>query len=152
MNIEIKVGEYERTIRNIKALPGLMAYRVQGDGLAASSRVVRNEARVLVPVVTGALQRSLRSRRRRQTVETYRGRVKVPGAAARTYAGGEGARHAFLVEYGGETNRAPHPYLFPALISTKSQQIASAGAAMQRSWAKISAGNINQVLRRLATR
>lgn len=150
MNIELDARGFEQIGRNLRRLPGLMGQRVQGDGLAAASRVVRNEARILVPVITGALQRSLRSRRRRQKIDTFRGQVSVPGAAARTYAGGQGARHAFLVEHGGEINRSPHPYLLPALLSTKSQQLAAAGVAMQRSFARIQAGNINQVLARLS--
>lgn len=150
MYIQIDTSGFERTIRNLERLPGLMADRVIGTGLAAAARVVRNEARVLVPVVTGALQRSIRTFRRARTVDTIRGRVRVPGAAARTYAGGRGARHAFLVEHGGAINRTPKPYLLPALVSTQSQQINAAGEVMRRAYARIQAGNINSVLARLS--
>jgi len=147
--IDVKVGGFDELERQLLALPGLMADRIMGDGLAAAGRVVRNEARLLVPVDTGALQRSLRTRRRATYVNLPTGRVRVPGSGARTLAGGAGARHAYLVEHGTVKNR-PKPYLLPALISTQGRQLGAATSAMRRSFGRIRAGRISSPLARLS--
>ena len=116
MEIDFNFEGFPETLRAIDALPGLLAERVQGDGLLAAARVTRDEARKLVPVRTGALQRTIRARRVSQRIDTGRGTKRVPGAAAQVLAGQSGrttrgrsrtaVRHAVVVEYGLIRNRA----------------------------------------------
>ena len=136
MEMGIDSGDdIDRMIAKMNRLPELMARRVQGDGLLAAARVVRDEAKNLVPVLTGQLRSSIRVRRRAQTVETFTGKRRIPGGAARVQAGGAGARQALLVEYGhgGPHPAPPHPYLEPAISGTRSLQFKAAVAAMRRS-------------------
>ena len=149
MEIGVDIEGFGELVQAMDALPGLVAERVQGDGLIAVARVVRDEAKVLVPVRTGALRASIRTRRVAARVSGKR----VAGAAARVVAGGAAAPHAALVEYG--TVRAPaHPYLEPALLGTQTRQLAAAGAAMARSFIRIGraleAGTTTRIVRRLA--
>ena len=154
MEMDIDIQGIEQLYKAmVQALPGLLAERVQGDGLVAAARVVRNTARASVPVRTGALQRSIKVRRRSQWVYTSGGRKRVAGAAAQVVAGGRGARHAILVEYG--TVRVPaQPYLEPGLLSTRSAQLAALRFGMQASFVKIGrqlqTGQTTALVRRLA--
>ena len=77
MEIDFNFEGFPETLRAIDALPGLLGARVQGDGLIAAARVARDEARKLVPVRTGALQRTIRARRVSQLVYTARGRHRM---------------------------------------------------------------------------
>ena len=148
MEIDFNFEGFPETLRAIDALPGLLAERVQGDGLIAAARVTRDEARKLVPVKTGALQRTIRARRVSQRVQTASGRKNVPGAAAQVLAGQSGRTtrgrtrtaviYAVVVEYGLIRNRATaQPYLEPALIGTRTRQLAAAVQAMRQSYPKI---------------
>ena len=148
MEIDFNFEGFPETLRAIDALPGLLAERVQGDGLIAAARVARDEARKLVPVRTGALQRTIRARRVSQRVQTASGRKNVPGAAAQVLAGQSGRTtrgrsrtaviYAVVVEYGLIRNRATaQPYLEPALIGTRTRQLAAAVQAMRQSYPKI---------------
>ena len=150
MEIDFTVEGFRETLRAIDALPGLLAERVQGDGLIAAARVARDEARKLVPVKTGALQRTIRARRVSQRVDTARGKKRIPGAAAQVLAGQSGRTtrgrtrtsviYAAIVEYGLIRNRATaQPYLEPALIGTRTRQLAAAVQAMRQSLPKIQA-------------
>ena len=148
MEIDFTFAGFAETERAIDALPGLLALRVQGDGLIAAARVARNEARKLVPVKSGDLQRTIRARRVSQRVDTASGRKNVPGAAAQVLAGQSGRTtrgrertaviYAAIVEYGLIRNRATRrPYLEPALINTRTRQLAAAVQAMRQSYPKI---------------
>ena len=145
--------EMEVQIKGMDELPGLVAERVQGDGLSAMARVVRDEAKQTVPVKTGKLRDSIRARRRAAKVDTGRGVKRVPGAAAQTLAGGPGARHAHLIEL-GTVKAAARPYLEPALLATQDKQLSAAAAAMARSFVRIgkqlAAGTPTRIVRRLA--
>ena len=136
MEMQVDFSGLEEAIKNIEALPGLLGTQVYGDGMLAAAKVAAAESKALVPVSTGALRDSIRARKRSAVVHTSKGRRKTSGAAAQVVAGGSGARHAFLVEYG--TVRAPaHPYLEPALHGSTSRLLAAAGAAMKRSFVKL---------------
>ena len=148
MEIDFNFGGFPEIRRAMDALPGLLAERVQGDGLIAAARVARKQARSLVPVSTGALRRTIRTRRVSQRVDTLRGRRRVPGAAAQVLAGQSGRTtrgrerqaviYAAIVEYGRIRNRGTaKPYLLPALIGTRSAQLAAAVQAMQKSYPMI---------------
>ena len=155
MEMDFEVSGFDELIREINRLPGLLAERVQGDGLIAAARVARDEAKQNVPVGTGALRDTIRATRRAQTVETAAGRKKVPGAAAQVRAGGPDARQAMLVEYGhgGPQPAPPHPYLEPAITGTTARQFSAAAAAMRRSFVKLgrdlAAGKSSKLTRRL---
>ena len=148
MEIDFSFAGFAEIERAINALPGLLAQRVQGDGLLAAARVARDEARKLAPVRTGALQRTIRARRVSQLVQTTRGRKRIPGAAAQVLAGQSGRTtrgrtrasviYAAIVEYGLIRNRATaQPYLEPALIGSRTRQLAAAVQAMRQSYPKI---------------
>jgi len=97
-------------------LPDGLRLAVFGDATAAMARVVAKSARSMAPVDTGALKASIRARRMSERV---RGR-KVASAAA-VFAGGEGARHAALVEF-GRAGQAANPYLRRAVTSDRARQ------------------------------
>ena len=148
MEINFSFAGFAEVQRGIDALPGLLGARVQGDGLIAAARVARDEARKLAPVRTGALQRTIRARRVSQLVQTTRGRKRIPGAAAQVLAGQSGRTtrgrtrasviYAAIVEYGLIRNRATaQPYLEPALIGSRTRQLAAAVQAMRQSYPKI---------------
>ena len=148
MEIDFNFAGFAETERAIDALPGLLALRVQGDGLIAAARVARTEARKLVPVKSGDLQRTIRARRVSQRVDTASGRKNVPGAAAQVLAGQSGRTtrgrsrtaviYAAVVEYGLIRNRATaQPYLEPALIGSRTRQLAALAQAMRKSYPKI---------------
>lgn len=143
-------------------LPGALPHRVYGAGLAAAARVIRDQARVLVPHPgasrtnrsKGNLQRSIKARRRARRV----GGRRIPGGSALTVAGGVGARHSVLTEKGWRTRRLTpaqtrQPYLVPALRSTVSEQSRRAGNAMARNWIRlardIKARNTSKLTKRL---
>ena len=132
----------EETIKAIEALPGLVGTQVYGDGMLAAAKVVRDQAKGRVPVKTGALQKSIRARKRSSRVAVSGGYRKTAGSAAQVVAGGAKANHAFIVEFGrapgkGYPGEPPKPYLEPALHATKNEQLNAAGEAMKRSFAKI---------------
>ena len=148
MEINFSFAGLTETLRAMDALPGLLGARVQGDGLIAAARVARGEARKLVPVRTGSLQRTIRARRVSQLVQTTRGRKRIPGAAAQVLAGQSGRTtrgrsrtaviYAAIVEYGLIRNRSTaRPYLQPALLGSRSRQLAAAFQAMRQSLPKI---------------
>ena len=153
MEMSFEMEGMEELLRAMAALPGLVAERVYGDGMQAASKVVRDEAKRLVPVRTGALRDSIRARRRVGYVETFTGRKRVPGGAAQVFAGGSGARHAVLVEYGTVHDPAK-PFLEPALLSDRNRQLTAAAAAMSKAFTKIgrdlAAGRATRIVRRLA--
>ena len=136
MEIALSISGLDEAIRVMERLPGLLSERIQGDGLIAAARVVRDQAKARVPVRTGALRRSIRALRRSGNVETSGGVQRVPGQSARVRAGGPGARHAFLVE-GGTVHSRAQPYLAPALTSTQSQQISAAADAMRAAFVRL---------------
>lgn len=102
--------------------PGFVANLV-GGGLGAAANVVRNAARKQNFVFkddTGRLRKSIRARR---TPAYYGGRRFKRGKAT-VFAGGEGARQAYLVEegHGPPVTSPPYPYLMRAVLNTQSLQ------------------------------
>lgn len=142
------VTDDERLARDILRLPGLVGTRVQGFGLIAAAQTVRTEALRLVPRKTEALANSIRAQRRPYQIEGRR----VPGAIARIFAGGKGARHVNLVEYGTVNARA-QAFLRPALIGTRDQQLTAAVARMRGYYARLQGQfrrqDIPQIIQRL---
>ena len=162
MEMDIEISGFDEIIEALEALPGLVGARVQGDGLVAAARVIRDAAKDNVPVDTGLLQRSIRTGRRSQIVYTFNGPRRIPGAAAQVRAGGNRAigedsrpaSHAVLVEYGTVRTRKT-PYLEPAIGSTTAAQLGAAKIAMERSLVRVlkqlASGTGNAVVRRLAS-
>ena len=95
--------------------------RVTGNALNAGARVLRRAARRRnfgFTDRTRALRRTVRNRR---ITGRYNGR-SYKRARAGVYAGGRGARQAYLVEagHGGPFPAQPHPYLSRALEENES--------------------------------
>lgn len=134
----------------MRQLDDALARHIQGRGLLEMARVVVKDARARVPVVSGALQRSIRARR---VGERFRGR-KIPGGAANVFAGGPTARHAHFIELG--TVRAPpNPFIAPALAGTKDAQrtALARGTAreLERQVRRIATGTQSRTITRLIT-
>ena len=136
MEIIIEAVGFEELERVLLSLPGALAEFVQGDGLFAAAGVVRDEARALVPVDTGALKSSLRRARRSARVPTGRGVRTIPNAAAVVRAGRSGVRHAVFVEY-GTVNTHARPFLMPALLGTRARQLRAAASAIEAGFFKL---------------
>ena len=157
MEMDVRVEGFDELIKAMEALPGLLAERVQGDGLIAAARAARDEARQTSEFSdkTRKLRALIRAKRRSQKVETAFGFKNVPGAAAVLTAGGPGARHAMLVEYGhgGPHPAPPHPYLEPAVVNNLTRLFGVSAAAMRRSFERLgrqlAAGRVPRISRRL---
>ena len=138
MEIQFDINErdYRGLLKAIDDLPGLVGSRVQGKGMLAAARVIRDDAQKTAAFIddTGNLRKSIKARRQSQYVNGRR----VAGAAAQVYAGGDGARQAFLIEYGHGGNAAPaHPFLEPAIHSTRPQQLIAMATAMRGEFVKV---------------
>ncbi|MCY3981314.1 MAG: HK97 gp10 family phage protein [Alphaproteobacteria bacterium] len=148
--MDIEIEGYEQLEAAIGMLPFLIQRRIQGAGCAAMARVVAANAKQLVPVRTGALRATIRVRRVGE--RTSRGRV--PGAAANVYAGGPGARHSGLVEFGTARTQA-QPYLRPALSMRQGEQhrrfAEAISRAFERTVRELASGTPGATLTRLAT-
>ena len=157
MEMDVRVEGFDELIKALNALPGLLAERVQGDGLIAAAHVARDEARQTSEFSdkTGKLRASIRAGQRSQKVETSFGFKNVPSAAAMLTVGGPGARQAMLVEYGhgGPHPAPPHPYLEPAVVNNLARLFGVSAAAMRRSFAKLGrdleTGRTTRLTRRL---
>ena len=101
----------------IAQLPESLVRYVYGDACRAGALVIAAAAKTEVPVLTGALLRSIRVRRVR---ERWRGR-SYAGAAAQIFVGGDGARHAHLVEL-GTRHSAANPFLRRAISKRVNEQ------------------------------
>ena len=161
MEMQADFTGIDEVLKAISALPGLVGQEVYGAGMLAAAKTVATEARSTAAFSdrTGALRGSIRARSRSSRVHTSRGLRKIPGSAAQVVAGGEGANQAFIIEHGrapgpGYPGMPARPYLEPALVSTTSQQLSVAGAAMQRKFGaltvKITSGKATRRTLRLA--
>lgn len=93
---------------------------IHQEGSYEAAKVVATRAKLLVPVDTAALQRSIKAFKNNVRVGTRRSREFLRGA--RAFAGGRGARHAVLVEY-GTIYMEEYPYLAPAAELTTNRQV-----------------------------
>ena len=147
--LRLTVERLEQVDTAIRALPGLLAFRVQGRGLRAAAEVVVRGARILAPI--GPARRVYRGRaggggffdtqggalkdsfRAGLSASSPKGvGFKVPGSAAAAFGGGPGAAHVNLIEYGfttrdgrridasGRVNFSP---MRKALLSTSGAQL-----------------------------
>lgn len=113
MAVHVKgAAELERLL---KQLPGKVAKRVTNNGLRAGARIIRDEMKDRVKVVTGELQDSI-------TVATVKGEVKVGFTKP-------ASRRAHLLEYGTETQRA-QPFGRPAIDAKATDAIKKIGEIM----------------------
>ena len=140
MEIELDERGLDIAIANLEAIAPALAADVIGRGLRAAAQVVARTARMNVPVVTGALQRSIRAASASSLVMTAGGQRKVSGTAAVVQAGNRrgitGAAHAVLVEYG--TVRTPaQPFLEPAVMGTISAQLQAAASRSAQAYARL---------------
>lgn len=74
----------------LSSLPAKIEKNIMRAAVRAGAAVLRAEARLNVPVATGALKKSIKI-----SAKATRGQINV-----KVTAGGKGARHAQLVEYG----------------------------------------------------
>ena len=134
VNFRVKVTGLNEVQAAMIELGPSYARRMIGPALNAMARVVRRYAakknfifrdgRGVRPY--DKAQGKDQSRRLRSTVRTkqiagrFAGR-KVARLRSLVLAGGTGARHAFLVHDGGQTNRRPFPFLTEALFRSSSQ-------------------------------
>ncbi len=151
INLEVDSRGLAEIRQGLRALPVLLAERVQGDGFRAAAGAVATRAKTVVPVKSGALRRSIKARRISERVLTDRGVRRVPGAGARVTSGGPGARHAVFVEYGirPRQRRDARSYLRRAIIETQGQLFNIISARMSRSFRKIEQGQLNRLQQRL---
>ena len=151
--MDVNFSGDEELTRALKQLPGLLAERVQGDGLLAAARLVAEDAATRVRVKSGALRASIRAGRRSVTIQTLTGQKRVSGGAARVFAGGKGAQHAVLEEY-GTAHSSPNPFLSEAFLANPSAQLAAARQAMAVKFSQldneIRRGKINRTTARIA--
>lgn len=143
--IEIRITGLDELERNLKDFPLRIAKNIVARTVYAGAAIVRNEARAICPVRTGALRRSIRIRRRR----TERGSFQV------IYSIGPGLWYGKLVEYGTKAHRikprfmkaikigevlgkwadhpgaTPKPYLRPAFDKSTSKIIEAMRAKLR---------------------
>lgn len=121
MDFEIRYSEadFDFLDRALREMDDILA-GIHQEGSYEAAKVVAKRAKLLVPVATGALQRSIRAFKNR--VRTGRRRSREFLRGARVFAGGRGARHAVLIEY-GTIRMAARPYLAPAVELTESRQL-----------------------------
>ena len=117
----------------IRGMGGPFLNRLLGPALLAAARVVRRVSKgrgYEFTDRTGRLRRTIRA----VGSPAYYGGRRYQRGRARLAAGGRGARQAFLVErgHGGPFPARPYPFLFRALIETRSEQ-AEAFASSARS-------------------
>lgn len=125
----------------INQLPAGLVFRVYGPACRAMARLVAKEAKATVRVKSGNLQGSIRVR----TVTERYGSRRVP--SARVVAGGPGAYHAHLIEFG--TVRAPaYPFLRPAIdknLQAQHQAFANAASrAYDKLTTQLATGNVSR--------
>lgn len=142
--MEVRAGGFRDVIENLHRVSPALGAQVYGAGLRAAARVAASQAKTLVPVAEGLLQRSIGSRSRSSRVYTTRGPRKIGGSAAQVFAGtdrpgtaGE-ANHAVLVEY-GTVHATAQPYLAPAIDETEAEQFAAAAQAMRAAYVRLAA-------------
>ena len=162
----VGANNFDNMRQKLRALPGMLDEEVIGSGLIAQARVVVRHAKRSSAFEdrSGLLRSSFRARQTSSRV----GRRRIAGTGARAIFGGTTRRgrayHAHLVEYGHEggvrrtrsgqrvfVNSAarPHPFIFPAVTQTESQQLLAAQKAMERAMVKLS---LNLRNNRLTTR
>lgn len=151
MEMEVSVSDLSEIQAAMKRLPGLMALRLQGDGLAAAAKVAQEMAVALAPVKTGRLRSRIKRRRGSQYVQGLYGEsIKVPGASAFVVSG---APHTHFFEY-GTVHQAAKPFLEPALNGTKAAQFTAFAGAVNKAFARLvlsaSRGKVTKPLSRLA--
>ena len=122
-NVRIAVVGLRELAAAIRDLGPAAERGVIAPGLAAMARIVRRSSRMRdfgFVDRTRSLRSSIRSR---QVAARYGGRRYARGRSA-VFAGGSGARQAYLVEagHGGPQPAEPHPFLTRALIETQDAQ------------------------------
>ena len=105
--------------------PGFAA-RLFGPATLRAAAVIRRRAKTRsfgFTDRTGRLRKSIRSR---NIAALYEG-IRYRRGRAAAFAGGPGARQAFLVErgHGGPRPARPHPYMTRALLETQGAQLAA---------------------------
>jgi HK97 gp10 family phage protein len=90
VGFSIRIEGIDEVRAALRALPEKLERNVVRGGLRAAAKIVADEAKRLVPVRRGVLQKSIR----------ISSRVKNGLVTVSVKAGGKGARHAHLVELG----------------------------------------------------
>jgi HK97 gp10 family phage protein len=116
--LQVKVRGFAELDTALAELPKALRRNVVRQAAVKALTPVRDLARALVPLRTGALLESIQ-------VSTRLTRRQRRGRAERAYtveayvgSGGKGARHAHLVEFGTK-KMAARPFLRPAWDTTK---------------------------------
>lgn len=111
--VSVEIKGIEQVQKMLKLLPERVQRKAMKQGVAAGARKVLSEARKLVPVKTGRLKKSLRTRYIKKASRGPFGRIVYKVEAARP----EGS-HAHLVEF-GTSRAAAKPFLRPAFEIAK---------------------------------
>ena len=133
-DFNIEMIEDADIVKAIETLPYLVQRYVIGQGIADAARVVRDQAKINVPIRTGALYKSIHVRIIASRIYDPASKkiIRVQGSSAQVVAGRQkGARHGHLVELGTVKSR-PHPFLRPALMSTQEAQMAALTAGARK--------------------
>jgi len=136
--LDVKLLGHRELLAAVKALPGALGEHVQGVGMRAAAKVVAQEMKATSRFVdrSGRLRQSIKAKSKSGVVDTPLGRKKVRNAAAQA---GAYARHAHLIELGGGRLREARPFVYPALESTRLEQMEYASRAMRTAFGKIRA-------------
>lgn len=130
LNFNLNTGEITELLQK---LPSKIKEKVTRNAVAAGARIIREEAKVLVPYDTGRLRDSIYNKRVKGTNDIQKIGV---------LSGRKGAPHGHLVEF-GTVNQPAQPFLRPAYLSQK--------GAVQRKMIMILGNGILRESRKLAT-
>lgn len=135
---DMQYRAHKELLGAMRSLPGALGEHVQGVGMRAAAKVVAEEMKATSRFIdrTGTLRRSIKAKSKSGTVDTVLGRKRVRNAAAQA---GAYARHAHLIELGGGRLKEARPFVYPALESTKVEQMQYASRAMRVAFEKIRA-------------
>ena len=160
--------QFDATVRNLNSMPGLVAQRLIGDGVAAAGRVVRDRAKQLAPARGGQniLRREIRTRRRPAKFATPvgpggRGVISVPGGqtfvvvSPRAFYGlwiHEGTTRRQTRKGANRGSIRPNPFLIRALEGSRQKMLQEATRTMQRRFTAVERQLENSEASKLLTR
>ena len=108
--------ELKKLLKSLKQFTVRVQKNVVVGSTRAAANVVRDEMRERVPKDTGALKKSIKSKKRRSKKTEVKFSVKA----------GKGQTHkAFFLEYGTK-NMSPHPFIRPSLYAVGNKPVEAA--------------------------
>lgn len=110
IGLDITAFGDERLVRDFEALPGKIQKKIGRKVLRAGAKIVADKAKILAPVDTGALRRSIKVRAMK------RSRTRIG------YIAFSNVRYAFAVEYGRPRKGVPgNPFMTVASDTSKNR-------------------------------